>query len=152
MLADTNLQLGAVETPYIGQCYPDPEGRYGAILRRFLERAHLYALKSFFLSAPTWISSSGKGHRIDFLFTTESLHACCTQASVDVNIDITTHAGHEDHSTVKASFIIDRQLSSPVTVRRQLCCDKAAFAAPEKMQTFRRLLEESPSRLMPQGK
>ena len=134
-----------MESPYIGQCDPDPEDRYGAILRRFLERAHLYALNAFFSSAPTWTSTSGKGHRIDFLPATESLHACCTQASVDVNMDLTTHAGHEDRSTVKASFIIERQLPSPVIVRRQLCCDKAALAVPEKMHAFRRLLEESPS-------
>ena len=152
VLAKTNLQERAVESPYIGRCDPDLEGLYGAILRRlFGARAPVRAQFVIFR-----VLLPGHHLREKVTVSTSLPLNRCTPAVRRRRLTWpSTSPRTRDMRTTAPSRLLssstDSFLRPSLSVAPVVLLQSGAWGATENVD-LAPVLEESSSRPMPQGK
>ena len=100
---DANARVGSVQSPFIGTCECDKENANGTLMRAFLETFRVYAVNTWWNAGPTWCSTHGTWHRIDFLFTASLENV--SDVKVDHDLDLTFNV-FEDHKLVSAALTV----------------------------------------------
>ena len=107
LLVDANAKVGSVTCDHVGTAQPAVENLAGELFRHFLAGHDLFASSSFFESGHTWTGSRGHTSRIDYVVTSDRLHACVSDAHTCDNIDLSTSA-REDHKAIAATIDLAR--------------------------------------------
>ena len=99
LLIDANGRVGSVASTACGPSTPEPENPNGASLRLLSETFHMKIGNTWGASGPTWTSTHGTKHRIDYVVMTADVFAGMRWCRVDADIDLTLNA-KEDHLVV----------------------------------------------------
>ena len=99
ILIDANGRVGSVRGACIGTCDVELENECGARLRSYAGAFMLRAVNTFWPAGPTWCSTRGARHRIDYVLSDASDSLLVESCFVANDIDLTFNA-YEDHKPV----------------------------------------------------
>ena len=142
VLIDANARLGSLHSQHIGPFYREPQNGNGELLHRFLKDTDVSAASTFCeKSGPTWRSSKGTQHRIDYVLLPCSwmgrLHDASTHYGVNLQL-----AERVDHFAV-VDIGCDNDVSL-ITRKPRIYDLAAARDDDEKRDEFRRRIGEIP--------
>ena len=103
---DANGRVGSVQSESLGSCQPDKENDGGCRLRMFAESFHFRAANTWWNAGPTWCSSRGYWHRIDYVLVDESDLSEVLDAMTYAEIDLTFNAS-ADHIPVGVKLRVE---------------------------------------------
>ena len=135
---DANGRLGSVLSRHIGHEDVAHEDENGARLRLYLDEFDLAAVNTFWPSGPTWCSTYGKWHRIDYVLSDspELVTAC----RVDLDVDLTFNAYEDHHPVVMQERVRAAPQNRRLQAPRPFSVNKAKLSDPEACETFQQLV------------
>ena len=144
-MIDANARLGSLHSQHIGPFLREPQNGNGELLHRFMKDTDLSAASTFCeKSGPTWCSSKGTQHRIDYVLLPCSwigrLHDAGTHYRVNLQL-----AERVDHFAVFAVVDIGCDNDVSLITRKPRVYDLAAARDdPDKRDEFQRRIGEIP--------
>jgi hypothetical protein len=111
LLADANARVGSLQSIAVGPRYPDPEDPPGEVVYQFL-LDYALCLPATFVSqseSGTWMSRSGKMHRIDHIAIPQCMLPMVQSAYVSTDIALST-SQYVDHLAAVLDVLIPTSL------------------------------------------
>ncbi|CAK0814249.1 unnamed protein product, partial [Prorocentrum cordatum] len=145
---DANGRVGSVPSPAIGTAGAVAENENGESMKGFAEELNLVAVNTFTGGSPTWHSTKGTHHRIDYLLVRQSHQEWVSDVTVHADLDLTFN-GWRDHDAVSAVLrVTQTDLCAAVRSPAPPRLDETHMADPSKVADFQRRILVPP---MPQA-
>ena len=140
---DANGRVGSIASAYIGPEEPVAEDSGGSCLRAYADEFHLSAVNTYWPAGPTWCSTYGLWHRIDYVLS--DAPAQVSRCSVDRDVDLTFNAYEDHHPVTLLEHIpavpkaVQTQRTPAFRINKTRLSDSGACAAFEQeIWTFQR--------------